>query len=81
MIKKIFKIEVINVLQELLNNMKHSDRWGTIGNSKLLVRCTFLDPRLKAITLSSSMQQSTKNDIIELTVAVISQSRLSNVAI
>jgi len=81
MIKNSFRIEVINVLQELLNGMKHRDRWGTIENSKTLVRYTFLDPRFKAITLSSSMQQSTKNDIIELTAVVISQSRLSNVPV
>jgi|UniRef100_A0A2S2R379 hypothetical protein len=45
MIKNNFRIKVINVLQELLNNMKHRDRWGTIENSKTLVRCTFLDPQ------------------------------------
>ncbi|KAF0755105.1 zinc finger BED domain-containing protein 4-like [Aphis craccivora] len=55
MIKNNFRVEVINVLQELLNGMKHKDRCGTIENSKMLVRCTFLDRRFKAITLSSSM--------------------------
>lgn len=81
MIKNNFRIEVINVLHELLNNKKDRDIWGTIENSKTMVRCTFLDPRFKAITLSFSIQQSTKNDIIGLTAAVISQSRLSNVPV
>lgn len=34
MIKNNFRVEVINALQELLNGMKHKDRWGTIENSK-----------------------------------------------
>lgn len=36
---------------------------------------------IKSDSLSTSMQQSTKNDIIELTDEVISQSRLSNVPV
>jgi len=43
MIKNNFRKEGINVLQELINNMKHSDRWGTIENSKTYFfwRCTY----------------------------------------
>jgi len=64
MARKNFTVEVINVLQQLLSGMNHRDRWGVIENSKTLVRCTFLDPRFKSITLSDSMQQSVKNDVI-----------------
>jgi len=78
MARKNFTVEVINVLQQLLSGMNHRDRWGVIENSKTLVRCTFLDPRFKSITLSDSMQQSVKNDVIELTAEIISKNRSSN---
>lgn len=76
MAKKNFTIEVINVIQKLQGGMQHRDRWGSIERSRTLVRCTFLDPRFKGITLTNAMQQSTKTEIIELTAAIISESRL-----
>ncbi|XP_022182002.1 zinc finger BED domain-containing protein 1-like [Myzus persicae] len=81
MTQKLFSLPVQNVLQKLISGMSHRDRWGTIELSKTLIQCTFLDPRFKDVSLSTSLKQSTKNDIVELTASIISASRVPNNAV
>lgn len=72
-------MDVIIILQRLLDGMKHKDRWGSIENSKTLLKCTFLNPWFKDLIFSISSEESTKNDMIELTTAIISASTSSDV--
>jgi hypothetical protein len=81
MTQKLFSSPVQNVLQQLISGMSHKDRLGTIELSKTLIWYTFLDPRFKDVSLSTSLKQSTKNDIVELTAAIISASRVPNNAV
>jgi len=49
MTKKNFTTDVKNDLEKLLSGMQHRDRWELIEHTRTLVRCTFLNPRFKAI--------------------------------
>lgn len=72
LLKQNYDPRVNDVLKKLLSGMQDKDRWGNIENSKTLVRCTFLDPQFKNVPFTESHLQQTKNDIIELTTSIIS---------
>jgi len=42
-----FNIRVHNIINKLISNMEDQDVWKNIDKSKILCRCTFLDPRFK----------------------------------
>jgi len=63
--------------------MRDRQNWGNIENSKILKRCTFLDPRFKNIPFihNETMLSSEKNDIVELTAEIISAYRLESTSV
>jgi len=70
-LEKEFSMRVKCVLQKLISEMVNKDRWGSIEQSKTLRCCTFLDPRFKDVSFSTSVKQLTKNDITEQVSRII----------
>lgn len=58
--------------------MVNKDRWGSIEQSKTLRCCTFLDPRFKDISFSTSIKQCIKNDITEKVCKIIFEERTTS---